>query len=136
MQPKFTGKVENGKIVIDEWLIPQRQAYLEGLEGKKIEEIIQKPVDSKSLQQLRYFHGIICEIASEASGYTKKEVKGLLKGEFLTEYITSPTGKEVAWVPSLADMTLGEMAKFIDDCVILIAKHWHAVVPSPEQVNY
>lgn len=134
LQPKFRGKIKDGQFVPD-W-IEQRNAYLEGLEGKEVEEIIGEPEEPKTNPQLRYFHGVICELASEASGYTKEEVKGLLKGYFLTEYIKSPDGKEIPWVPSLADMKKPKMSKFIDDCIILCAKHWQLVVPSPEEVNY
>lgn len=136
MEPKFLGIAKYGKFVVDNCQAAQRTAYLRGLEGKQLEEIIQKPIKSKTLQQLRYFHGVICVLASETSGYTKTEVKGLLKGEFLTQYIESPTGKKVPWVPSLADLKKDEMSNFIDDCVILCARHWSCIIPPPEMVNY
>lgn len=141
MQPKFHGKIKNGVFVVDGFQEAQRQAYLEGLEGKEVEEIVQKPSKSKTLQQLRYVHGVVFKLASEASGYTPEEVKGLLKGQFLTKYVKlSDKGpkffKEVPIVRSLADLKTDEMAGFIDECIILIAKHWHCVIPSPEEVSF
>lgn len=133
MTPKFKGKIEKGVFVPD-WP-EQRQAYIEGLEGKIVEEILQKYSEPKTYPQLKYFHGVVCKLASEASGYTVEEVKGLLKGEFLTRYVKSPTGKEVAWVPSLEGLKKFEMMKFIDDCIILCAKHWHIVIPPPNTVE-
>lgn len=134
MEPKFTGTAKNGCFIADR--ADLRMAYLNGLNGKVVEEIIRIPKDIKSLQQLRYFHGVVCQIASEVSGYTKEEIKGLLKGYFLTQYIAAPDDREIAWVPSLADLKKSEMSDFIDNCITLIATHWHAVVPSPEEVNY
>jgi hypothetical protein len=134
IQPKFKGLIKNG-VFLPDWP-EQRDAYLQGLEGQEVEEVIGKPQEPKTNPQLRYFHGVICELASEASGYTKEEVKGLLKGQFLTKRIKSPTGDEIAWVPSLADMKKGDMAKFIDDCVMLCAKHWHCVIPPPDTISY
>lgn len=134
IQPKFRGKVVKGEFVPD-WP-EQRQAYLSGLEGKEVEEIIGKPEEAKTNPQLRYFHGVICELASEVSGYTKEEVKGLLKGQFLTKHIKSPTGQTIHWVPSLADMKKEDMRKFIGDCIMLCAKHWHCVIPSEDEVNF
>lgn len=136
LKPIFHGRIESNHFRVDDYQADQRRAYLQGLEGMKVVEIIQKPEESKTHSQLAYFHGVVCKVASEASGYTIEEVKGLLKGEFLTRYVGSPTGKEVAWVPSLADLKKPEMSKFIDDCIILIAKHWHAVVPPPDGVSY
>ncbi len=134
LKPKFHGCITNGEFVVDDFQIEQRDAYLTGLEGLKVEEIIQRPEESKTNPQLAYFHGVVCEIASEASGYTKEEVKGLLKGEFLTRYVTGPRGNQIAWVPSLEGMKKHEMSEFIENCIILIAKHWHAVVPPPDEI--
>jgi len=134
IKPKFCGIIKDSKFVPD-WP-EQRQAYLLGLEGQKVEEVIGKPQVSKTLPQLRYFHGVICSLASEASGYTKEEVKGLLKGEFLTRYVTGPTGKVIAWVPSLADLKKDEMSNFIDSCIMLCARHWGCVIPPPDTIVY
>lgn len=136
MEPIFHGFAQGGRFYVNVEQAEQKKAYLQGLEGKELEEIIRKPVVSKTLQQLRYFHGVVCRLASEASGYTRDEVKGLLKGYFLTQHITAPDGKEVAWVPSLEGMKKDEMGKFIDDCIILCAKHWQCVIPPPDQVNF
>lgn len=137
LKPKFHGKIlKSGIVSIDDYQQGQYKAYLQGLAGQEIELVIQKRQESKTLPQLAYFHAVVCSIASEASGYTIAEVKGLLKGEFLTKYVSSPTGKEIAWVPSLADLKKPEMSKFIDDCIILIAKHFHAVVPPPNGISY
>ena len=87
------------------------------------------------MQQLRYIHGVIFALCSEASGYTRQEVKGLLKGEFLTEYAESPNGTKTSYVKSLADLTMTEMKEFIDDCIILAAKHWSVVIPDAEEVK-
>ena len=133
MTPKFYGKAKGGVFV--PYMVEQRRAYLIGLEGKELCEEIGMPKDNKTLQQLRYIHGIVFKYASEASGYTKIEVKGLLKNMFLKRYVTSKkTGKEISYVPSLEDVTKDEMREFIDDCIILCAKEWHCVIPSPEQM--
>ena len=139
MEPKFAGIVKDLQDYGIQFVADRPDvyfAYLQGLLNKSVEVIIRIPKDNKSLQQLRYFHGVVCRIASEASGYTMPEIKGLLKGYFLNEYIKAPDGREIAWVPSLADLKKSEMSDFIDNCITLIATHWHAVVPSPEEINY
>ncbi len=133
LQPQFKGTVIKGRF-IPSWP-EQRDAYLHGLEGQVVTEIIGKYQGPKTNPQLAYFHGVICVLASEASGYTREEVKGLLKGKFLTKYIKSPTGEEVAWVPSLTDLRKDVMSQFIDECIILCARHWSLVIPAPEEVK-
>lgn len=132
--PRFHCRVEKDKLVFDR---PEVfKAYIQNLSHKGDLELIIRPWQKeKSLQQLRYIHGVVFAIISDASGYTPEEVKGLLKGYFLTKYVKAPDGKEVPYVKSLADLTLDEMKQFIDDCIIMAAKHWGCVVPSPEEIT-
>ena len=111
-------------------------AYVQSLKGD-LECTIQPWRKEKSLQQLRYLHGVVFVLCSQASGYTVNEVKGLLKREFLTEYVTSKTtGKEIPIVKSLADLTMGEMAEFIENVIIFVAKQWSVVIPSSDEATY
>jgi hypothetical protein len=133
VKPKFKGIAQSGQFV------PERpelmEQYLLGMEGKPLDMVIGKPEEFKTNSQLAYFHGVVCRIASEASGYTKEEVKGLLKGMFLTRTLESKkTGKVIKYVPTLADLKKLEMMEFIDSCIMLIAREWSAVVPAPEEV--
>jgi len=112
-------------------------AYIQGLKEGDLECTIQPWRKEKSLQQLRYIHGIVFVLCSQASGYTVNEVKGLLKGEFLTEYVVSKTtGKEVPIVKSLADLTMKEMSEFIEQIIILAAKQWSCIIPSSDEATY
>ena len=132
--PKFHGKAINGELVPHN--PEQRRAYLLGLDGKDIDEEIGPPRDSKTLQQLRYVHGVVFRLASEASGYTKIEVKGLLKEIYLKRHVVSKkSGKEISYTPSLEDLKKDEMSEFIEECKLLCAKEWHCVIPDPPDVG-
>ncbi len=132
--PRFHCRAEGRKLVFDRPEI--FGAYVQGLVEKgDLELTVQTWRKEKSLQQIRYVHGVIFALCSEASGYTRQEVKGLLKGEFLTEYAVSPDGTETAYVKSLADLKMPEMSRFIEDCIILAAKHWGVVIPDAEDVK-
>lgn len=131
--PRFHFRIDK-----DGWPIYDRpevvKAYLQGIAHKgDLEATFQPWRKEKSLQQLRYIHGVVFALCAEASGYTREEVKGLLKSKFLTDYVTAPDGKKLPYVKSLADLTMTEMRQFIDDCIILAAKHWSVVIPSPEE---
>jgi len=134
MIPRFHARVENGKLVFDR---PEVfMAYINSIAEKgDLEVTVQPWRKEKSLQQIRYVHGVVFALCSQASGYTVEEVKGLLKSQFLTDYVTTKEGKELPYVKSLADLTMKEMSEFIDNCIILAAKHWSVVIPSPEEVS-
>jgi len=134
MDPKFIGVIRRGDFVPDRPKV--FYAFLRGMEGKRVECIIRPPQNPKTLQQLRYFHGVVCKCISDNTGYTVDEVKGLLKGHFLVEYIKGPAGKEIPIVPSLADLKKLKMSEFIDNCIRLAAEHWHIVIPAPDEVVY
>jgi len=112
-------------------------AYIQGIAEKGVLECTIQPWrKEKSLQQLRYVHGIVFVLCSQASGYTVKEVKGLLKKEYLTEYVVSKkTGQEIPIVRSLEDLKMSEMSQFIDDCIIHAATEWSCVIPDAEEVK-
>ena len=134
--PRFHCRFEKDHLVYDR---PDLFcAYIQGIAEKgDLECTIQPWRKEKSLQQLRYIHGVVFVLCSQASGYTVKEVKGLLKGEFLTEYVTSKTtGKEMPIVKSLADLTMKEMSEFIEQVIILAAKQWSCVIPSSDEAVY
>ena len=132
--PRFHCRAEDRRLVFDR---PEVfGAYVQGLVEKgDLELSVQPWRKEKSLQQIRYVHGVIFALCSESSGYTRQEVKGLLKGEFLTEYVVSPSGTKTAYVKSLADLTMKEMSDFIEECIILAAKHWGVVIPDADEVK-
>ena len=133
--PRFHCKFEKGHLVYER---PDLFcAYIQGLKEGDLECTIQPWRKEKSLQQLRYVHGIVFVLCSQSSGYTVNEVKGLLKGEYLTEYVASKTtGKEMPIVKSLADLTMAEMKEFIDKVIIHAAKWWKCVIPSSDEATY
>lgn len=132
--PRFHCRAEGRKLVFDR---PEVfGAYVQCLVEKgDLELSIQPWRKEKSLQQLRYIHGVIFALCSESSGYTRKEVKGLLKKEFLTKYAETPDGHKVSYVESVADLTMAEMSRFIDDCIIHAAKEWACVIPDANEVK-
>ena len=133
--PRWHVRAEGRKLVFDRPKV--FGAYVQGLVEKGDLELSVRPWrKAKSLQQLRYVHGCIFVLCSQSSGYTQTEVKGLLKKEYLTEYVVSKkTGQEIPIVKSLEDLTMPEMSQFIDDCIIHAATEWSCVIPDAEEVK-
>ena len=132
--PRFKCKLIKGQIVYER--ADLFCAYVQGLQEGDLECTIQSWRKEKSLQQLRYVHGCVFVLCSQASGYTVNEVKGLFKGMFLTEYVKSKTtGKEIPIVKRLADLNMAEMTEFIEQVIIHAAKYWGCVIPDTEEVK-
>ena len=131
--PRFKAHAKNSALW---WDRPTVVAdYLQGLQDKTLEVVIQPWREEKTLNQLAYLHGVVFKLASEASGYEINEVKDLLKRQFLTYIFTTKKGKQIELVPSLASLKKDVMSRFIDDCIRLCAKQWQCVVPPPEEVK-
>lgn len=89
----------------------------------------------KTLQQLRYFYGVILKILAKELGYEKWEIPNLhyeLKKMFLTNTIISKiTGEEIEAVPSLANIRKQKMIEYIEELI-----RWSAqqgiVIPDPK----
>ena len=135
INPRFKCKLVKGQIVYER---PDLFcAYVQGLKEGDLECTIQPWRKEKSLQQLRYVHGCVFILCSQVSGYTVNEIKGLLKKQYLTEYVVSKkTGKEISIVKSLGDLTMAEMNQFIEECIIHAATEWSCVIPSSDEVSY
>ncbi len=101
---------------IQQWGKP-RQVTIRVREGR----------ESKSVQQLRYLHGVVFKAIAEETGNRAELVKDELKKKFLSraEEFTDMESGEVTtrvYVPSLSELDLDEMKRFIDECVLFAAE--------------
>ena len=83
---------------------------------------IRQGTEPKSLQQLKYIHGKVFRDIADETGNAPDLVKDELKKKFLSrvvEFVDMETGEVTTRVivPSLADLTIDEMNRFIDECV-------------------
>ncbi len=132
--PKWRCTIKDGKLSINRPDV--FEGWLRSQEGKPQELVVKPQRDDKTMSQLAYFHGVICKLLSDYTGYTLNETKGLCKGHFLTTVVRSRLDdKEIAIVPSLADLSKHDMSEFIDNCVMLAAK-LGVVIPPPSEIDF
>ena len=75
---------------------------------------------SKSIQQLRFFYGVILPAFSECMGHGNYEyLKYILKKQFLVAH----TEEGLEYLKSLADLSVEEMSIFIDQCINLLMEY-------------
>jgi len=135
LEPIFSGKIINGRLVLDKR--EKYDNYLLALNNRDIECIVRKKTRPKTYNQLRYFHGVVCKIISEHTGSTLKEVKKDLKEEILFPVgELNLAGERKKIYPSLANMNTETMACFIDGSIRVAAQHHGLVIPEPHEVDY
>lgn len=85
---------------------------------------------SKSAAQRGYYFGVVIPEMMRWQGCSDKAADKMLKKELLAPEVTKILGKNIETWPSIADMNLGEMAEYIDDCINFMGS-WGIAVPSP-----
>ncbi len=132
MTPKFSGKIEGGKLKLDN---PHGYlCFLSKLEGARVDVAVARHKEDKTAQQMGYLFGVCFKLISEHTGYTIREVEGLMKDEFLPFKTIVFRQRNRYISPSLADIKRPDLSRFIDDCIMLAASHWGIVIPPPNEV--
>ncbi len=137
MQPKFIGTIKNGALKLDS--SGKFKAYISRFEGKRIELTLGPIKHSKTLQQLRYVHGVVFNLIADECGYdTIDPIKNYLCDKYLEKRtaVSTKRDKSIEYTPSLADVKKDEMMIFIEKCVQWAAKELGVVVPDPSQVVF
>lgn len=119
IKPIFYGKVENGKLTL--YAPESFREYLKTLKGE-IKLRIQRKYKQRSLNENNYFHGVVLEILMEHTGYTKEEMKGVIKWLFK--------------IKSTADLNTKEFEKKMEEI-----RRWAAVelgvnIPEPNEEEW
>lgn len=130
MNPLFAGKIENGKLKLDD--INDFKKYLLGLEGKKIQVSVRKYKTSRSLKQNAYYWGVIVPIISDWVGEDDREsIHEALKEKFLKVR----TNKGLKIVQSSAKLTTTEFEIYLDKVKRWASMECNLVIPDPNEID-
>lgn len=110
------------------------RARLAKLAGKHVTVIVERFVKSKSNPQLAYYYGVAVPLWAEHCGYEEDEMHVELKKAYLPRRreFAKLTGELVEDIPSLAELTVEEMSRFLDR-VIREAAHQGIHIPTSEE---
>ena len=129
MIPILRGKVKDGKLKLD---APQSYLVeLSGLEGQRIELTIRKERHSRSLNQNRYYWGVIIEILSDYFGYDKEEMHEALKFKFLKKHEDT----NLVTVGSTAKLSTIGFTEYIDNVIRWVATEYQIVIPDSNSIS-
>jgi len=131
----FSGFVENGKLSLRN---PQIfKVELQDLHGDVSVEIVEGR-GKRSQQQNKYYHGVVCRLISDHTGYLPEEVHEFLKEKFLTEkkHVIIGTDERDIETASTTRLTTKEFEEFTEN-----VRRWAAVelqinIPEPNQEDF
>jgi hypothetical protein len=99
--------------------------------GERWEVTVKTHKKSKTLEQLRYYYGVVVPVVMEDQGLTKHQADEWLKNECCEPTHIEVLGKVFEIRPSISKMKVNEMSSYIDDCINYLGLHG-IPVPAPE----
>ena len=129
MIPVFIGKVASGSLQAD----ARFYNYLRSLEGLDVEIVVRKKRTKRSDQQNRYYWGVVIELLSGHTGYSRDEMHDALKEKFLRSERDS---MGLVKIRSSATLSKDEFAKYTNQVVRWAAEKLDLYIPDPNSVEY
>ena len=133
MIPIWRGSIIQGELRVEnnsEFL-----CYLSTLEEKNVEVIVRIPKSIRSYNQNRYYWGVVVNLLSEETGYSKDDMHEVLRGMFLSSIINFK-GKEIPMVKSTAELNTKEFEDYLSQIRMWASKDLSVYVPDPNEVNF
>lgn len=130
--PLFSGRVEHGRLHLDE---PSRyNEYIKGFEGKTVIMSVRRHRKNRSLEQNRYYWGVVIKLLADGFGYETEEMHDALKFQFLR--VPAEPGRPLETVRSTASLTTVEFMDYIAAIQRWAATEFCIFIPDPGQVEY
>ena len=118
--PIFRGKVEQGRIVLD-----NREGFkrhLASFEGKRVEMVLRERSAERSAEAQGYYFKVVVGMISDHTGHTPDETHEILKKQF--------------HVVSTNKLTSAEFREYITKILQFAAETLGLVIPEPEGVDF
>ena len=133
ISPKFLAQAEKLRIYglqdQQKW-----EEYRQTLHGT-VEVIVKYPQSLRSLQQNRYYWGVVVDLISQHTGYAKEETHEILKAKFLSR--EAFIGKEpVRYARSTTSLTTKQFKKYLNEIKEWAFIELGIVIPEPEDIDY
>ena len=129
MNPVFSGKIEKGKIILDN---PNRYlVQISRLEGQRIEAVLRKQKSTRSLNQNNYYWGVVLELLSD-NGNTPEEWHEMCRQMFLKAF-KAVNGKELEYVRSTTKLSTTEMEVYLENIRRWAAQELNCYIPLPNE---
>ena len=118
--PIFRGKVENGRIKLDNK--DRFRPYLASFEGKRVELVLRERTVERLERQNAYYHGVVVKMISDKTGHDPEETHQNLKEHFK--------------IATTTKMKIAEFQEYIERCRRFAAEFLELNIPDPNQVDF
>lgn len=136
MIPKFYGTVKNGRFKF----ASQREQdnyslYLGTLDKCYVELVIKKRKRTRTLNQNRYYWGVIVKLLSNHTGYSDDEMHEALKSLFLSHPMQLAS-RNISVNKSTASLSTKEFEDYMDQIRGWAQVELNCYIPLPNEVEY
>ena len=121
---KFFGTVKGGNFKLDDK--QSFKDYCSLFNDRQVYITVHVAYPKASKKQFGYFYGYLLKEATERTGYTEKEMKRLLKEEFLSHF-----KDDNLEIRSLSELNTKEFNEFVENCVHFLAENADLVLEPP-----
>jgi hypothetical protein len=129
MTPRFKASIVNGKFIYENpEALAQRVSKFNNCE---VWVTITKKTKIRSLNQNRYYWGVIISILSKELGYLEEEIHDSLKFKFLLD-----NTKKIPLVVSTTDLTTVEFEEYQSKIRMWASSELNIYIPEPNEVPF
>jgi len=129
MNPKFFGKIQFGKIAMDNQ--DAYDNYLHSLDGL-VEVVVRKRSTKRTVKQNQYYWAVVIRLIADETGHTSDEIHEAMKRMFLKDLIIIK-GEEYETVKSSTELdTLGFSKDYIERIRFWAWETLSVVIPDPD----
>jgi len=126
--PIFLAFIKKRKVVFKN---PEEfEGYLSSLEGKSVQVVVRLWRKNRSNQQNRFLWGVIYQLISDSTGYTREEVHDAMRLLFLKD-----ESRAIPTLKSTTALSTTEMNEYWAQIQQFAAEKLNIVIPDPTEVD-
>ena len=127
---KISFEIKDGKIVGKDLLWDSVKRYFQTIQadGRYVWNMPEKVRHTRSIQQNRYYHGVVCKLIADHTGYSGDEIHQLLAEQFLSY---EKGGK--SFVRSTTKLKTAEFENYLESCRRWAAMDLQVYIPLPNE---
>jgi len=125
-------KINKGKLIL---LNKEKfNNYLLSLEGE-FDLVIKKPVNQRTIDQNKYFHGVVLKVSAECMGFDLVETKAYLKAVLGYFKIYEIDGQRFTELESTSKMSTKRLSEFIEEIKKFIFNNYQVNIPNANEID-
>jgi hypothetical protein len=131
----FDGTIRDSKLFLDKG--EKFKQYLAGLNGKRVQVTVEKIKHSRTLQQNKYYWGVVVKLIAQHTGHDPEQIHELLKQKFSPKWHwnTPVTITPTLSVPtSTTRLDTLEFVEYTEKCRIWANEFLNLNIPLPGEV--